>query len=55
MSVYSKNQAGYLTDRPVRWALALESYINKEPETHCRWQYKINKKTGKYSECYLIF
>ena len=25
MSVYSKSQAGYLTDRPVRRALALES------------------------------
>ena len=49
-----KNQAGFVTERPVRWALAFEAYVNNNEGVRCRWQYKIDETSNKYSECELM-
>ena len=49
----TKIQAGFSTNSPIRWALALEQFIAATPNVKCSWQYKTNQKTKKYSECYV--
>ena len=53
LSVY-KYQAGFVTERPVRWALAFEAYVNTTDGVRCRWQYKLDESSNKYSECELL-
>ena len=49
--VYGKNIIAFTTNRPVRWALAFEKYVEN---FKCRWQYKTNKRTKRYSEAHLL-
>ena len=52
LSVY-KNQSGFVTERPVRWTLAFEAYVNNNNGIRCRCQYKLDEISNKYSECEL--
>ena len=52
-NVYSKNQTGFVTYRPVRWLMALEKYICECNTSRCRWRYKADKVKA-YTEAYLL-
>ena len=49
--VYAK-KSGFLTKRPLQWAIALESFLDKEPDTNSRWQYK--EVENIYTDCEVL-
>ena len=51
--IYAKSTktVGFLTARPLQWAIALEKYIEATSSNRCRWRYKV--ENGKYTEGHL--
>ena len=52
-NIYAKSRksVGFVTNRPVRWAMAFEQYIVSTTSTHCRWRYK--QDSSKFSFAHL--
>ena len=48
----TKKMAGFLTNRPVRWAICFEKYIDQIKSRCCRWEYKLDDR--KYTEAHLL-
>ena len=42
--VYSRNQTGFITDRPLEWAVALESYLDSTTNLKYKW---LNRRDAK--------
>ena len=48
----SRKSVGFVTSRPVRWAMAFETYLSTIASSHCRWRYK--QDSNRYTFAHLL-
>lgn len=53
LNLFAINQAGFVTDRPIQWLLALELYEDQNEDINSTWYYK-KDKNGRYAECEIM-